>query len=316
MNLPRITVMTSLYRGGRHLDRYLEALRAQTEPDRIEAVIVHNDPLPEDSAKIESFMATSGIRVLHLEVPLEGLYQSWNRAVRESSGEYIAIWNVDDVRLPDSLERQAHLLDSDPQVAATYGDNIFVREPGAVQGITKFCPEFDRRLFTTECSTGPFVMWRRSAGEEAGPFDEQFSVAGDFDLWIRLAARFPMRKTPGILGYFLFEGKGLSTCGDGIQPVERTAVELRYGITGRLDYRFVRSARMYDLENVHCGGKLIPVADLVPDIEERLRLGKRELLRGMLRDIRRRIRRGIVAAKAPLRRAAGRGRTGEGGSGC
>ncbi len=312
-----VTVVTSLYRGARYLRGYLDGLSAQTIPERLQVAVVHNDPLPEDVEIIESFRRERpDIRLIHLQVPLEGLYESWNRAVRETNGDYLAIWNVDDVRMPDSLERQAALLDSDPSLVATYGDMVFVRSPGAVEGTRKTYPEFDRELFTRECVTGPFLMWRRRVHGRAGPFDEQFRVAGDFDMWVRIAARGDMRKCSGVHGTFLYEGRGLSTVGDGLQPLERTAVELRYGVTERLDYRFVGEARRrFDLAHVHAGGERVPVRSLFPGYGKRMEQGRRNRARGVARHVRKRIGRVLLAPRMALRRLRERLRAG-GGGGC
>jgi len=72
----------------------------------------------------------------------------------------------------------------------------------------------------------------------------------------------------GILGYYLDEGKGASTKGDGRQPIERTVCELRYGILDKLECALVPEAMKYDLRHIVNGGKKIALKDVVRDYED------------------------------------------------
>jgi len=51
-----------------------------------------------------------------------------NTCIKEAKGEYVTIWNVDDLRTPNSLEMQMKALDENPDIALTYGDFIIVNK--------------------------------------------------------------------------------------------------------------------------------------------------------------------------------------------
>nr|NIT99793.1 hypothetical protein [Nitrosopumilaceae archaeon]NIU86129.1 hypothetical protein [Nitrosopumilaceae archaeon]NIV64934.1 hypothetical protein [Nitrosopumilaceae archaeon]NIX60396.1 hypothetical protein [Nitrosopumilaceae archaeon] len=68
---------------------------------------------------------------------------------------------------------------------------------------------------------------------------------------------------PYVLGYYLDEGKGASTRGDGRQQIERTAIELRYKIMDKVDINYLESAKEYDIQHVYNFGKKIPVRNLI-----------------------------------------------------
>ena len=63
-----------------------------------------------------------------------------------------------------------------------------------------------------------------------------------------------------ILGYYLNEGLGASTRPDSKQPLERTVIELRYGLNV-LEQNLVPSALKYDVENIIVDGKKIPASN-------------------------------------------------------
>ena len=66
-----------------------------------------------------------------------------------------------------------------------------------------------------------------------------------------------------ILGYYLNEGLGQSTKPDSKQPIERTAIELRYN-SSVIDQSLVSVAQEnYDIENISIDDSKIPVSKFV-----------------------------------------------------
>ena len=66
-----------------------------------------------------------------------------------------------------------------------------------------------------------------------------------------------------ILCYYLNEGLGQSTKPDSKQPIERTAIELRYN-TSVIDQSLVSVAQEnYDIENISIDDSKIPVSNFV-----------------------------------------------------
>src|SRR5436190_2118038 len=110
---PRISVITSLYRCQQYLKAYLEAAALIDHPEDVEILLLHNEPLPEELQIIESLQHSVKVSLRHIIVSeREGLYATWNRGLREVRGEFIAIWNVDDVRTPFSLDSQRACLEA------------------------------------------------------------------------------------------------------------------------------------------------------------------------------------------------------------
>ena len=79
-----------------------------------------------------------------------------------------------------------------------------------------------------------------------------------------------MKKTPGLLGYYLNAGLGLSTRKGGLQLLEREVVELRYGMLERFDYRYLGGTREYRLSELHFEGAWHHVSEFIPDYEARM----------------------------------------------
>ena len=272
----KISVLVSVFNGMAYLERFLRALGQQTVFRETEFVFIHNAPRSQERRLIEAFRQDAACAVKYLEVPRESLYASWNRGILASSSDIVAIWNIDDIRTPDSLERQAAVLENNPGVALTYGDYIQVDRHGAETGTLKQLPEYDRALFLKKCKTGPFVAWRKSISEKIGLFDEQFRSAGDFDYWIRVASTFDLAKTPGpAVGYFLNEGAGISTDASGLAMAERNVVNLRYGNFGEIKFRHLGKTRAYRHDMLYFNGRWQLIDGLVADYRRSIAASKR-----------------------------------------
>jgi glycosyltransferase involved in cell wall biosynthesis len=249
MNPVKISVLVALYRCEKYLRGFFEAARKVEGLDKMEFVLIHNCPTDAELAIIQEALHSLPARALHLPRhvgwPERGLYASWNKGIAMSQGEYLANWNVDDARTPDSLLGQAETLDRNPDVALTYGDIIEVTRQGATDG--RFSAAADARgrhvkfRFSRAFHGHCFLMWRRSAHDQAGYFDEQLHVAGDYDFWIRVVSRLRVMKTEGLLGYYLNEGVGLSTSGPAL-VAENTLLFLRYSLFEKLNYLALPSA--------------------------------------------------------------------------
>lgn len=265
MGLPKVSIVLSVYRAERYLRRYLQSVAEQSMLSDMELSIVHNDPSAEERSTLDEF--SEKVRMVRCETPRESIFISFNRAIAQSQGEYLACWNADDLRSPDSLRRMARTLDHQPQVGWTYGDFVLSESFGTLAGRLVSAPEWTRDLAMRGAIGGPFFMWRRSLLDSVGWFDEQFRSGGDFDYTVRLSRASIGQRTPGVMGYFLNERAGLSTSGN-LQPIERTVIQLRYGIYETLDWVYLHSALQFRVRHLlQPGGNWVPVDELVTDYD-------------------------------------------------
>ena len=95
-------------------------------------------------------------------------------------------------------------------------------------------------------------MFRKSLLEKTKVFDEQLVSGADFDLAIRMAYNGKGMHIPHNSGYYLNEGMGASTRPNSKQPLERTVIELRYGLDV-IDPQLIPYTKDYDIERIHNG---------------------------------------------------------------
>ena len=283
----RISVIVSIYDGMKYLEEFLSLLPRQTIFSTSEFILIHNDPTEKELHLVDRFRTEYPLQVQHIIVPRETVYASWNRGVRVARSEMLAIWNIDDIRTPDSLERQALVLESSQEIILTYGDLIYSSDYGEQVGAIKEMPEFNRERFMERHLVGTFVAWKRKVIDDIGYFDEQFKSAGDFDYFIRMAAIGEMKRTPGgVVGYFLNEGEGLSTNSTELALSERNAINLRYGNYNRIDFRYLKGAKKYKKDHILFAGSWHRVHRCFPDYQSFIATKRRSPLLDSIKKMR------------------------------
>ena len=241
----KISVILSIYNAESYIEGYFQNALNQVGIQNVEFSIIHNNPSSIERKIVQKY--SEKLNIVYKEVNLESLYESWNRAILQSSGKYLACWNIDDLRDNDSLERMARTLDKNKDVGFTYGDFVIVNKFNKTVGKNISTPEFTKHLGTTGAIGGPFFMWRRNLLKDIGYFDEQFKSGGDFDYTVRLSIFSKGKKMKGVVGYFLHNGSGISTQGSELQILERTVIELRYGIWHKMDINYITDALSYKI---------------------------------------------------------------------
>jgi len=256
--MTKVSTITPCYNMSRYMRGFLENLSTQTHKD-LEIVLDHNEPTDEEINLVEEYNKEHD-NILHIQVEgVDPIGISMNRCIEFASGDYLCIWNVDDLRTPDSIEVMAKALDENPDVDFVYGNYTIVSKFGSTQG--QYVDESGREEeLTTGMILGPYFMFRKSLLEKSGVFDEQLVQGADYDLALRLAFNAKGLHLPINLGYYLNEGLGQSTKPNSKQPIERTVIELRYNIRV-LEPHLVPYTRSYDVGNIIVDEEKIPVSN-------------------------------------------------------
>lgn len=152
-------------------------------------VIVVDDGSVDETARV--CRALRGIKYARLDRN-QGVAGARNIGLLESTGDYIAFLDDDDLRLPGSLEHQLALLEGAPESglvasAVLLGDEQCVptgegAAPRAESGDV-FWQVLELNLFLLPTS----VLVRRSCFFEVGLFNRRLAGIDDWDMWARIA---------------------------------------------------------------------------------------------------------------------------------
>ena len=128
-----------------------------------------------------------------------GVSAARNLGAAAARGEWLAFLDSDDLWLPDKLARQMDYMESNPELSICQTDEIWIRN-----GVRVNPPETHRKVggdiffrSLERCSVSPSaVMVHRGLFEAMRGFDETLPAAEDYDLWLRIAWRYPVGLMP------------------------------------------------------------------------------------------------------------------------
>jgi len=191
-----VSVIMPVFNAARYLTEAMESILEQTHC-RMELIVV-DDCSTDGSWEIVQRLAAQDGRVKAFRNPTNrGIVKTRNLGFARSNPDhrYLAIMDGDDVSMPHRLERQVAFLEEHPDHALVGGNTLIIDEMSRVVGSRRY-PSRDREIRRVITRFNPIaqptVMLRRSALERVGGYDERYPRCQDYDLWCRMAARYPI----------------------------------------------------------------------------------------------------------------------------
>jgi glycosyltransferase involved in cell wall biosynthesis len=197
--VPRVSIVIPTYNRAPLIIEALRSIQAQTFQDF--GIIVADDGSTDDTAQV---VQQFGESLIYLPFPHRGQPGATrNGGLRAATGEFIAFLDSDDVYLDHKLADQVAALDAHPEVGVVYSDGVYFRDTpdrplGQVQtGLPSPSGNVFAELLRGNFLAPPVVLVRRTCLDNVGWFDERYLLAEDYDLWLRLAARYQFIYIPG-----------------------------------------------------------------------------------------------------------------------
>ena len=187
---PLVSVVMATYNMSRYLPLAARSVLAQTY-ENIELLIV-DDGSTDDTAKVvEPFLDDP--RVKYRVQENKGQASAKNHGVRESSGEYIAFLDADDMWAPEKIDLQLPVFSRSETLGVVYSRLASIDENGTQLKVS------DEELFRGRVS-GPLLIRnfvgfstsivRKECFDRLGGFKEQIRMGIDYDLWLRFSTRY------------------------------------------------------------------------------------------------------------------------------
>jgi glycosyltransferase involved in cell wall biosynthesis len=196
-----VSVIIPVYNGANYLAEAIDSALAQSWP-HCEVIVV--DDGSNDGGATERIAQSYGDRIRYVHKRNGGVGSALNCGIQEMRGEYFSWLSHDDVYLPTKVEVELRaarafiqpcLVLSDfarfftggkiPELHSIANGNEFAEKPlwaileGKIHGCTMLVP--------------------REAFENCGRFDESRPTTQDYELWFRMALKYPFIHVPEVL---------------------------------------------------------------------------------------------------------------------
>ena len=195
--LPIISIVTPSFNQGQYLEETILSVLNQDYP-ALEFFIIDGGSTDGSVEIIKKYAH----RLTYWESkPDRGQSHGINKGFRMASGEIVAWLNSDDLLAPGALKVVAQAWQKNPRLGLISGQTEIIDQAGKPTGnIFGSEPNVINSLLSSENPISqPSTFFSTSALKEVGFLDETLHMSMDWDLWLRIGARYPTLFIPKIL---------------------------------------------------------------------------------------------------------------------
>ena len=183
---PDISVIIPAFNRAHTLPRALDSVLSQTLKPR-EIIVVDDGSTDETNAVLANY---PGLCIISQDN--RGVSAARNVGIEKAGGEWLAFLDSDDEWLKEKLEKQWDTICIDDKLIC-HTEEIWIRNGQRVNPMKKH-KKFGGMIYERclpLCVISPSsVMIHRSVFEDVGVFDESLEVCEDYDLWLRICAKY------------------------------------------------------------------------------------------------------------------------------
>jgi glycosyltransferase involved in cell wall biosynthesis len=206
-NEPAVSIVLPTYNGTRYLAESVQSCLDQTYQD-FELIIVDDCSTDDTPQLITEFAAKDKrIRPFRNESNLR-LPKSLNAGFARSRGRYLTWTSDDNLYLPNAIEVMVAALEREPDVGMVYTPQTCIDKNSRDVGFTCFGGPADALAYNNP--VGASFLYRREVYESVGDYSAELFLVEDWDYWIRIAEKFPVRLLPEIVYKYRIHDDSLS----------------------------------------------------------------------------------------------------------
>lgn len=172
------------------LSRALHSALQQTMPAN--EIIVVDDGSTDETANM---LSAEFPELNYIKQANQGVSAARNAGIRQAQADWIAFLDSDDSWHPEKLAAQISALQKMPEIKVCHTEEIWIRNGIRVNAMNKHKKTggwiFKRCLPLCAMSPSSIII-HRSVFEDVGFFDENFPACEDYELWLRITAKYPV----------------------------------------------------------------------------------------------------------------------------
>lgn len=246
---PKITVLIPTFNRAEYIAECLDSILSQTLP-AFQVIVVNDGSTDRTRHILEPYMD----RIDYFETNQIGKPSAINHGLERVKGDYLWIFDDDDVALSDALERFVEPLEQMPQHGFSHSTFFVTANELNNNRIGKVLyelkiPDLEKRgflipLLENNFLGGAALFARTSCYKAVGLFDPRLLRSQDYEMAIRLAERFTGVRVPGSATFHYRQHDGIrGNLKDRFSSNQRLSKWLEYD-----QFIFRRIYREYPLE--------------------------------------------------------------------
>ncbi|MBN2312938.1 MAG: glycosyltransferase, partial [Sedimentisphaerales bacterium] len=193
---PLVSIFCTCKNSKRSIRRCIDSILSQDYPN-IE-IIVQDGASTDGTLEI---LQGYGERIQLVSQPDSGADEAFHRALARINGTFFGSCLSDEELLPHAVSRAVENLQKHPDAAAVYGDHFVTDLDGRITGEVHPRPWDFESYFCSEW-TPPFcASFFRTLCLKTLEKDE-YSGADEFNFWISLGSKYPIRYVPGFVAKY------------------------------------------------------------------------------------------------------------------
>ena len=217
--MAKVDVVVPCYNYGRFLEQCVRSVLEQSI-DNLRVLII-DDASSDDSVSVAKRLAKFDRRVSIIShAENRGHISTYNEGIEWASADYFLLLSADDLLVGGALERAAAVMDANPDIVLTHGDDIWWHDDMPI-------PEVDGRpgytwvrqdLVREMCTTGgnkvstPTAMVRTSVQKMIGGYRASLPHSGDMEMWLRFAAHGAVARINAVQAIYRRHISNMSKC--------------------------------------------------------------------------------------------------------
>jgi glycosyltransferase involved in cell wall biosynthesis len=209
-NRPRFSVMLPTHEPGEKLRMTLQSVLEQA-PARhaMQIAVVDDGSRRSDVRSLVAAVDNTGRVEIHADGPRLGISGNWNRCIELARGHLVHLLHQDDLVLPGFYGRMEQAFMKVPQIGMAFcrsllvdGDGRRLKTNSRLRWWRGLLPHCLRTFAIRQRVQTPSAVVPRTTYETLGGYRNDLCQTLDWEMWVRIAARFPVWYDPRVLAVF------------------------------------------------------------------------------------------------------------------
>ena len=203
-----VSIVITAHNYAKWLPQSIDSALAQVWP-AVEIVVVDDGSTDSTPQIIADYHSSTNLRTVRLDGV--GLAGACNAGIAASTGEYVVRLDADDYFDENLVLVLATYLDQHSDIDVVFSDHYTVDQGGNFRSLVRRMRLDDELVLRDRPALGAGVMYRRSAYDRAGGYDDTLRYQEDYDFWLSLLETSKIANINLPLMYYRQHGSSMST---------------------------------------------------------------------------------------------------------